>query len=123
MSGEMATKLIANTVIWFFATLILHFPAQAYLEINVEFAFFVFVFISLCLALTGTVVQGIFIKADNFKLTPRLSIVAIGTLVMTVFLLLLAIALNVEIQFLFHVVLTSVIQIYLITTISYYASR
>lgn len=123
MRGEMATKSTANTVIWFFASLTWHFPAQAYLEINAPFAFLSFIFLSLCFALIGTAVQGMFIGEDNFKKTPFLSIVKIGTSVMTIFLLPLAVVSDFDLQFIFHAALIYLIPAYLVTTISYYASR
>ena len=92
MSGEMATKSIANTVIWYFAALLLHFPAQSYLDINAPFSFLSFILISLCFAVIGNAVQGNFISEDNNEQTPLLSIVKIGTLVITIFIFVLAMA-------------------------------
>ena len=120
----MTIKYIVNTVIWFFASLLYQVIATDFhLEIRVPFPIGQYILIVFWLALAGAVVQGIFISEDNFKLTPGLSIVRIGTLVMTVFLLFLAMSLNAEIQFLFRVILIYAIPIYLITTISYYATR
>ena len=123
MSAESKAKSIANIIIWFIASMLLVLPAYDYIELLRPFAVFSFLIANLFLALIGTVVQYIFISSDNFKLNPFLSIVSIGTLVLAVFLLLLAMYMNAEIEFLFQAIRFYAIPIYLVTTLSYYTLR